>query len=93
LPTEKKLQKKNKPRVDYEPRSAHGRAVNNGAASWSHILLSYLQPVGGLFLLESNFDLELFKVDIPIDGYKETLLCTWEKINCSTPNTKKTGIK
>ena len=24
-----KIKKNNKPRVDYEPRSAHGRAVNN----------------------------------------------------------------
>ena len=39
----------------------------NGTASWSHIRLSYLQPVGGLFLLQCNFDLKLLKVDIPID--------------------------
>ena len=29
---------------------------SNGTPSWSHIPLSYLQPVGGLFLLQSNFD-------------------------------------
>ena len=60
---------------------------SNGTASWSHIPLSYLQPVGGLFLLLCNFDLKLLKVDIPIDFYKEAL-CAWQKINCSTPITK-----
>ena len=40
---------------------------SNGTASWSHIPLSYLQPVGGLFLLQCNFDLKLIKVDISID--------------------------
>jgi len=40
---------------------------SNGAAIWSHIPLSYLQSVGGLFLLQCNFDLKLLKVDIPID--------------------------
>jgi len=45
----------------------------NGTASWSHIPLSYLKPVGGLFLLQCNFDLKLRKVDIPIDFYKEAL--------------------
>ena len=57
-------------------------------ASWSHIPLSYLQPVGGPFLLQSNFDLKLLRVDLPIDFYKE-ILYAWQKINCSTPNTKK----
>ena len=61
---------------------------SNGTASWSHIPLSYLQPVGGLFLLQCNVDLKLLKVDIPIDFYKEAL-CAWQKINRSTPNTKK----
>ena len=61
---------------------------SNGTASWSHIPLSYLQPVGGLLLLQCNFDLKLLKVGIPIDFYKEAL-CAWQKINCSTPNTKK----
>ena len=61
---------------------------SNATASWSHIPLSYLQPVDGLFLLQCYFDLKLLKVDIPIDFYKEAL-CTWQKINCSTPNTKK----
>ena len=60
---------------------------SNGTASWSHIHLSYLQPVGGLFLLQCTFDLKLFKVDIPIDFYKEALWA-WQKINCSTPNTE-----
>ena len=60
---------------------------SNGTASWSHIPLSYLQPVGGLFLLQCNFDLKLLKVDILIDFYKEAL-CAWQKINCSTPITK-----
>ena len=27
---------------------------SNGTASWSHIALSYLKPVGGLFLLQCN---------------------------------------
>jgi len=45
----------------------------NGTASWSHISLSYLQPVGGLLLLQCHFDLKLLKVDIPIDFYKEAL--------------------
>ena len=40
---------------------------------WSHIPLYYLQDVGGLFLLQSNFDLKLLKTDIPIDLYKEAL--------------------
>ena len=44
---------------------------SNGTASWSHIPLSYLQPVGGLFLLQCNPDLKPLKVDIPIDFYKE----------------------
>jgi len=58
-------------------------------ASWSHIPLSYLQPVGGLFLLQCNFDLKrLPKVDIPIDFYKEAL-CARQKIDRSTPNIKK----
>ena len=61
---------------------------SNGTASWSHMYISYLQPVGGLFLLQCNFDLKLLKVDIPIDFYKEALWA-WQKINCSTPNTKK----
>ena len=39
---------------------------SNGTVSWSHIPLSYLQPVGGLFLIRCNFDLRLVKVDIPI---------------------------
>ena len=52
---------------------------SNGTASWSHIPLSYLQPAGGLFLLQCNFDLKLLKVDIPIDFYTEAL-CTWQKI-------------
>ena len=60
---------------------------SNGTASWSHIPLSYLQPVGGLFLLQCNPDLKPLKVDIPIDFYKEAL-CAWQKINCSTPITK-----
>ena len=59
---------------------------SNGTASRSHILLSYLQPVGGLFLLQCNFDSKLLKVDIPIDFYKEAP-CAWQKINYSTPNT------
>ena len=61
---------------------------SNGTASWSHNPLSYLQPVGGLFLLQCNFDLKLLQVDIPIDFNKEAL-CAWQKINCSTPITKK----
>ena len=64
---------------------------SNGIASWSHIPLSYLQPVGGLFLLKCNFDLKLLKVDTPIDFYKEAL-CAWQKINCNTPNTKKLQV-
>ena len=32
---------------------------SNGTASWSHIPLSYPQPVGGLFLLQCNFHLKL----------------------------------
>jgi len=63
----------------------------NGTASWSHSPLSYLQPVGGLFLLQCNFDLKLLKVDTPIHFYKEAL-CAWQKINCSTPHTKKEGL-
>jgi len=61
---------------------------SNGTTSWSHIPLSCLQPVGGLFLLPCKFVLKLLKVDIPIDFYKEAL-CAWQKINRSTPNTKK----
>ena len=41
----------------------------NGTASWSHIPLSCLQPVGGLSLLQCNVDLKLLKVDILIDFY------------------------
>ena len=61
-----------------------------GTASWGHIPLSYLQSAGGLFLLHCNFDVKLLKVDIPIDidFYKEAL-CASQKINRSTPNTKK----
>ena len=47
---------------------------------------SNLQPVGGLFLLQCNFDLKLLKVALPIHFYKEALY-TWQKINRSTPNT------
>ena len=65
---------------------------SNGTASWSHIPLSYLQLVDGLFLLQCNFDLKLLKVDILIDFYKEAL-CAWQKSNCSTPNTKKQVLK
>ena len=39
---------------------------SDGTASWSHIPLSYLQPVGGLFLLQCNFDSKLLKVDIHV---------------------------
>ena len=42
---------------------------SNGTASWSHIPLSYLQPVGGLFLLQCNFDLKLLRIDTPIEFY------------------------
>jgi len=35
---------------------------SNGTASWSHIPLLYLRPVGGLFLLQCNFDLKLYKL-------------------------------
>ena len=35
---------------------------SNGTASWSHIPLSYLQPVGGLFLLQCNFDLSYLEL-------------------------------
>ena len=52
---------------------------SNGTASWRHIPLSYLQPVGGLFLLPCNCDLKLLKVDISIDFYKEAL-CAWQKL-------------
>jgi len=47
-----------------------------------------LQPVGGLFLLQCNFDLKPLKVDVPVDFYNEAL-CAWQKMNCSTPQTKK----
>ena len=62
----------------------------NGTASWSHIPLSYLhiQPVGGLFPLQCTFDLKLLRIDIPIEFYQEALYA-WQKINRSTPNTKK----
>ena len=46
---------------------------SNGTASWSHIPLSYLK---------------LLRIDIPIEFYKEALYA-WQKINRSTPNTKK----
>ena len=55
------------------------RLSDNGTASSSHIPLSYLQPVGGLFLLQCNFDLKLLKVDIPIDFYRESL-CAWQNL-------------
>jgi len=35
-PMAARLKKKNKPRVDYEPRSAHGRAVNNSKPRVEH---------------------------------------------------------
>jgi len=54
---------------------------------WSHIPLYYLQDVGGLFLLQCNFDLKLLKTDILIDFYKEALKA-WQKINNRTPRTK-----
>ena len=44
--------------------------------------------MGGLFLLQCNFDLKLLKVDIPIDFYKEAL-CAWQNVNRNTPSTKK----
>ena len=56
-------------------------------SSWSHTPLYYLQDVGGLFLLQCNFDLKLLKTNIPIDFYKEALNA-WQKINCRTPHTK-----
>ena len=61
---------------------------SNGTAGWSHIPLSYLQPVGGLFLLQCNFDLRLLKLIYRLIFTKK--LCgSGKKINCSTPNTKK----
>ena len=54
---------------------------------WSHIPLYYLQDVGGLSLLQCNFDLKLLKTDKPIDFYKEALKA-WQKINNRTPRTK-----
>ena len=33
---------------------------SNETSSWSHILLSCLRDVAGLFLLQCNFDLRLF---------------------------------
>ena len=40
---------------------------------WSHIPLSYLQPVGGLFLLQCNLELKVLQVEIPIDICKDAL--------------------
>ena len=60
---------------------------SNETSGWSHIPLSYLRDVGGLFLLQCNFDLKALKFKIPLAFYKEALYA-WGKINCSSPNTK-----
>ena len=60
---------------------------SNETSSWSHIPLSYVRDVGGLILLQCNLDVKALKFDIPLAFYKEALY-SWEKINCSSPNTK-----
>ena len=42
-------------------------------SSWSHIPLYYLQDVGGLFLLQCNFDLKLLKTNIPVERNSKCL--------------------
>ena len=60
---------------------------SNETSSWSYIPLSYLRDVGGLFLLQCNFDLKALKIEIPLAFYSEALYA-WGKINYFSPNTK-----
>ena len=50
--------------------------------------------VGATFthLFQCNFDLKANKFEIPLAFYKEVLY-TWEKINCSSPDTKEQVLK
>ena len=54
---------------------------SNETSSWSYIPLSYLRDVGGLFLLQCNFDLKALKIEIPLAFLLGKLSTRGEKIN------------
>ena len=56
-------------------------------ASWTHIPVSLLERVGGLFLLKCNFELKHLNIHIPLIFYEKALLA-WQSINSFTPSSK-----
>ena len=50
------------------------KLASNEPASWKSVLLSYLEPVGGKFILRCNYDVKKLPIKLP-KFYEESLKC------------------